>query len=90
MLESVPKFDTAQIPSNLGAGSDESEIYIGDFSTIILGVRENIVFTIHRDGAVGSDNATSEMKVFLRMYLRADTAITQPTHLTRIIGATTV
>lgn len=35
----VSKLTTTAIPANLGAGSDETEIYLGDFSNVWIGMR---------------------------------------------------
>jgi len=37
MLENLPFRTTTNIPTNLGVGGDESEIYLVDFATIIVG-----------------------------------------------------
>lgn len=41
-VAAIPRFVTAQVPVNLGVGTNESEVYIGDFSQLALVVRQQI------------------------------------------------
>lgn len=86
--EALSKFVSNQIPINLGGGSNETEVYVGDFSQLVFGMRSDVVMEVLREGTVGSDNATSELKVFIRAYLRADVGVLRPDHFERLLGIT--
>jgi HK97 family phage major capsid protein len=48
-ISDVPMLTTTAIPTDGGAGSDESTIFMGDFSRLILGVRSDIRVEIVRE-----------------------------------------
>ena len=48
-IEQIPILTSTAIPVDGGAGSDESTIFMGDFSRLILGVRSEIRVEIVRD-----------------------------------------
>lgn len=49
VLEQVPMLHTTAIPTDGGAGSDESQIIAGDFSQLLIGVRSSIRVEILRE-----------------------------------------
>ncbi|HEX2027726.1 MAG TPA: phage major capsid protein, partial [Nitriliruptorales bacterium] len=51
IVANVPKFQSTQIPVNLtvGTSTDASEVYVGDFSQAVLGVRTDLVITPLRE-----------------------------------------
>jgi HK97 family phage major capsid protein len=50
-LEGFPYALTSQIPSNLGAGSNESEVYFASFKTLVLGENETMQMEVFPGGA---------------------------------------
>lgn len=47
---------TTQIPSNLGGGSDESEVYLADFADVVLAEQEGLIIDVF-DGAAYHDGS---------------------------------
>ncbi len=91
-IASMTRHVTNQIPANLGGGGD-SEIFIGDFKQLLIGLRKTVTIELLNEGTViDSDGVThqavQEMKLFLRAHLRADVALIRPTHFTRLKGVT--
>lgn len=85
-VKELVKLKTNSIPIDLGVGSNETEIYIGDFTQVLVGLRTSLRMEILRSGTVGSTNATSDMVVWLRAYTRVDVHFERANHFTRIIG----
>lgn len=82
--ERLNRLTTSQIPVNLGAGSDESEIYVGDFRQLLLGMRLGITLK-------ASDTAGDALKNFQVQFvgvLRADFVVAVDGHFTLIDGIT--
>jgi HK97 family phage major capsid protein len=48
-LQNVKFLSTTSMPTNLGVGTNESEVLIGDFSKLLLGFREQISIQILRE-----------------------------------------
>jgi HK97 family phage major capsid protein len=79
---------TNQIPTNLGAGTNESEIYVGDFSSLLIGVRRSITIEVSRQATTGTDSAFDRLQVHIRAYLRADVQLAVPAHFNVLTGVT--
>lgn len=86
-LAGVPFLVTSSIPDSLGAGA-ETEIYLGDFSRVLLGVRTNFVVEVLPAGEGSGFNATTQLGVWLRVYGRFDVHCEYPKHLAVLTGAT--
>lgn len=41
-VEDLGRFTTTVIPTDLGAGNDETELYVGDFTKLLIGVRTGL------------------------------------------------
>jgi len=70
---------TTSVPNNLGAGSDESEIYLVDFAHVIIGESSQLVIVAsseatYNDGA-GLRSAFSRDETVIRAILRHDFAV---------------
>jgi HK97 family phage major capsid protein len=75
--ERNPHFVTTQIPENLtGTGPNQTEIYVGDFRNVIVGIRREIMIEVSRD----ADDAFKRGQVVIRAYMRADVCTTYPAH----------
>lgn len=48
-VASVPMLTTTQIPTDGGAGSDESTIFVGNFSKLLIGMRQQITIEILKE-----------------------------------------
>jgi HK97 family phage major capsid protein len=75
----IRRLVTNQIPDNLGAGSD-SEVYIGDWTQLLVGMRTDMRIDATEVGAKSDGSAFTDLKVYVRAYLRADIAVAQPKH----------
>ena len=84
----LTKLDTRQVPDNLGAGSDESLAFVGDFSHMWVGVRTEIRIEASRQPADSSGSAFVDLQVWVRGYMRADVAVTRPDHFVVLSGIT--
>jgi len=80
------RFYTNQVPVDLGAGSNESEAYIGDFGQMAIGMRTSLTLEASRDASDSSSSAFSNLQVWVRAYLRADVALLQPSHFVYLSG----
>lgn len=84
---------TTSMPTDLGGGA-ESQMIVGDFSEVVVGMRTTGVrVELLREGAITDDegethNLASEMKVAIRAYLRADVAVMRPAFFTVLSGVT--
>ena len=79
---------TTQIPTTLthGSGTNCTEIFIGDFSRVLVGVRTSLKLEVSRQGGDESSNAFSALQVFVRGYMRCDVVFSEPTHFVYIDG----
>jgi len=74
VLRGVPQLVTTSVPDTLGAGA-ATEIYLGDFSRVLIGARTDIKIEILPAGT-GTDaagvtyNATTQMYRWIRVYGR--------------------
>lgn len=50
-LNGLPFFKTTAIPTNLGGGSDESELYLADFASLIIGDAMSLEVSVFEGGA---------------------------------------
>lgn len=81
---SLQKLMTNQIPTDLvhGAADNASELFIGDFSQMYIGVRREITVEASRTAA----DAFEHGQVMVRAYMRADVVLAQPSHFAVIRG----
>lgn len=89
----LQQYMTTSLPTTQGAGTASSSI-IGDFTQLLFGFRtDGMRIELLREGQITDDesvthNATSELKVILRAYLRADVAVLRPGWFTVLSGIT--
>lgn len=86
--KALRKFQTTQIPTNLGGGTNESEAYVGDFAQLWLGMRRAITVEASKHASDSTNSAFKQIQVWIRAYLRADVAIARPAHLVYMSGIT--
>ncbi len=84
-VSQVKSLHTTALPSTEGGGAEHVEI-LGDFSQVVVGLRTSgMQVEILREGSVSDGtttfNATSQLLRHIRVYLRADMIIQQPTWL---------
>ena len=81
-VAALQKFVTTQIPVNLGGGSNETEIYVGPFRELLIGLRLGLTLVASREAG---DNF-QKYKVAFRGVLRADIALAQEAQFVLIEG----
>lgn len=81
-LESVAQYWTTQVPANLGGGTNESEIYVGQWDQAVVGVRRS--FALMRL----SEKYADSMQLGFLAWLRADVAVIQPNAFQVLTGVT--
>jgi HK97 family phage major capsid protein len=69
-----------QVPNNIGAGTNESEAYVGDFVQLLVGMRTELQIEATRVGGSTDGGAFEQLEVWIRAYLRSDIQIAQPKH----------
>jgi HK97 family phage major capsid protein len=84
--DAYQKYNTNQVPINLGAGTNETEAYVGDFSQMLIGIRTNLVIEASRVAGDSSSSAFSNLQIWLRAYLRADIGLAHPNHFNVLTG----
>jgi len=80
----IKRFQTKQMPENLGAGSNEHGMIVGHFPSAALLVRTPIRIEATRAGA----GAMERLQIVVRAYLRADIIPFQPQWFCKITGVT--
>jgi len=83
---------TTSIPDNLGAGGNESEIYFGDFSQMLIGDTETVTIA-SSDEAAYDDNGTirsafSNDETVIRLIAEHDTGSRYPVAFAMLTGVT--
>ncbi len=75
---------STRIPNDLvwGTADDASAAFVGDFSQVAYGVRNEITLEVSREAGESFERA----RVLVRAYLRADVNTLRPAHLCRICG----
>ncbi len=75
-VESLPEYITNKIPTDLtvGASTDCSELYVGDFRELLIGLRTSFRLEVSRTAGDAFEN----LQVWIRAYLRADVQLSHP------------
>jgi HK97 family phage major capsid protein len=76
----VPVFVTSQLPSNEGAGTNESSAYVVDTRHLYFVMRSDPRVEVSRDALFASD------EVYIRGRVRAGVLVTQPKAVVRVTG----
>ena len=87
--QNLRKFVSNQIPENLthGTADNSTEAYVGDFSQVLIGMRQNLVIEVSDNGSIQSpDLGFHTGTVFLRSWLRADAYTLRPNHMVVLEG----
>ena len=82
ILDNTKFIATSQIPNNLtvGASTDCSEIYLGDFSTVIYFMREGVSVQLLKELYAGTG------EIGFACHTRVDVAVTYPAALAVVTG----
>lgn len=75
-----PPLVTNAIPNNLtvGTSTDCSEVYVGDFSELLIGVRTTFRIEVSRQAGDATSSAFTNLQLWVRCYLRADVQVGHP------------
>lgn len=68
------KLVSNQVPITLGGGTD-SIAFVGDFSKMLIGIRTELRIEASREASDSSNNAFTELQVWIRGYVRGDVAL---------------
>lgn len=83
-LAEIPRLVTNQIPTNLTAGTnnDASEIYVGRWSDVLVGIRTDLRFQVRQL----NERFIDDLQYGLLCHLRADTALAHPAAFNVVTG----
>jgi HK97 family phage major capsid protein len=84
--QAMTKLATNQIPTNLGVGTNESEIYVGAFSELLVGIRTELTIEASRVAADTTSSAFSNLQVWVRAYLRGDVNVARAPFFSVLTG----
>lgn len=75
--QNLQKLVTNQIPINLvhGSANTASEVYVGDFSKMLIGMRTELRIEVTRAGGGSTGSAFQNLQTWVRAYLRADVVL---------------
>jgi len=82
VVAAIPQFITTSIPINLGGGSNESLVIMGNFARLLIGVRSALRIEVLRELYMGN------MQYGICAYLRADVAVEHPESFCVLSGVT--
>lgn len=87
-VEQMPMLVTGQIPDNLTAGTSTttSEIYVGQWNHLLVGMRQRLVIEASREASDATDSAFRQLQVHIRAYLRCDVAVSRPAAFSVVTG----
>lgn len=89
--EALQKYSTTSLPTDLGDNDNESEMIVGDFSQVVLGVRSPLQMRILDSGTVtdaegGTINAAEQLAKIVVIHQRVDVALIRPSWFTVVKG----
>jgi HK97 family phage major capsid protein len=73
VFQDLTKFETSKI----FALNDVTQIFVGDFSELVIGLRSSIMLEVSREAAAGSDSAFLQRQIWCRCVMRLDTILTR-------------
>jgi HK97 family phage major capsid protein len=82
-IEQLPFLTSTQIRTDRAPGT-AANVYVGDFSTVLVGVRPSLQIRFQ----LLSERFSSNLQVGFLAWLRADVALARPEHMTKLTGVT--
>ena len=79
-IRAIKHFVSNQVPDNLGVGNDESNIVVGDFSKLVVGMRLNIALQAFQAGYDGTTDAVVNYERWFRAVARFDVGVARANH----------
>lgn len=86
-LEKIPWFQTTSVPTNLGGGTETAPI-VGDFSQVIVGLRQNIEIAISTQGTTTDGRGFGRNEAIIAAILRADSMLVREKAFCVMTGVT--
>lgn len=86
-LERMPFFQTTSVPITLGGGSETAPI-VGDFSQVIVGLRQNIEIAISTQGSTTDGRGFGRNEAIIVAILRADSMLVREKAFCVMTGVT--
>jgi HK97 family phage major capsid protein len=82
-ISQLQRHISSKIPTNLGAGTNESVCLMGDFSQLLLGLRQNFLMELSTSGSDFSNHTVSA-----KLTWRGSTTLLQDNHFVKLTGIT--
>lgn len=86
-LERMPFVTTVSVPATLGGGSD-TVAYVGDFSQVIVGLRQNIEIAVSTQGSDSTGRGFPRNEALIVAILRADSMLVREKAFCVLTGVT--
>jgi HK97 family phage major capsid protein len=85
-FKNLKKLTSSQIPAS---GSDPTTLHLGDFTRLAFGLRSQLKIEVFGSGgyAHGKDAVAQKLRI-IRLMMRGDTLIEQPTHFVNLTDIT--
>lgn len=83
-IAKLKRLITSSIATNGGAGANESNAFVGDFTKLIVGLRQNAMVEVTTTGGDTFDKHQAKIKITWR----GDIALSQPTHFVNLLAIT--
>jgi HK97 family phage major capsid protein len=83
-IEKLQRHISSKIPTNLGAGTNESLAIMGDFSKVIFGVREDINIEV----SLAAGEAFERHQALIKVTWRGDVTLERENQFTKLTGIT--
>jgi HK97 family phage major capsid protein len=80
----LQRFASNQVPVNLGVGTNESLAFVGDFSQLMIGLRQNIIVEVSN----AAKDVFEKDQIMLRATWRGDVQVTRATAFCLMSGIT--
>lgn len=87
-VKSLTFLTTTSLPTDLGDGTNEAPVVVGDFTQMVIGVRQNLEIEISRDGQDANGRGFQRNEILIRAILRADSALLRPKAFCWLSGVT--
>ena len=88
-IRNLKRLSSTQIPLTLGVGENESVGFVGDFSKLLLGLRQAVTLEASREASDSTSSAFRNAQVWIRAMLRADVCVSYEKAFVVLRGMTT-
>jgi len=84
--QTTSHFDTGSVPTSLGNNDNETVSIFGNFSSLLMGVRNQLAIEISSEASDANSSAWKDLQFWIRAYLRADFVVSRPNDFVRVEG----